>query len=84
MNAPKVSIGLPVYNGEPFLSKTIDAILTQTFNDFELIICDNASTDATETICRKYAAQDKRINYYQNCLCDRYVRSVERQAIALI
>ena len=65
MNTPKVSIGLPVYNGEPFLSETIDAILAQTFKDFELIICDNASTDATEKICRKYAAKDKRISYYR-------------------
>ena len=65
MNTPKVSIGLPVYNGEPFLSATIEAILAQTFKDFELIICDNASTDATETICRKYAARDKRISYYR-------------------
>ena len=65
MNTPKVSIGLPVYNGEPFLSETIDAILAQTFKDFELIICDNASTDDTERICRRYAARDKRISYYR-------------------
>ena len=66
MNTPKVSIGLPVYNGEPFIKETLDAILAQTFVDFELIICDNASTDATEKICQSYAAKDKRINYYRN------------------
>ena len=65
MYTPKVSIGLPVYNGEPFLSETLDAILAQTFKDFELIISDNASTDATETICHKYAAKDERIAYYR-------------------
>lgn len=66
MNNPKVSIALPVYNGELFLSKTLDAILAQTFADFELLICDNASTDATEKICRQYAAGDERISYYRN------------------
>jgi glycosyltransferase involved in cell wall biosynthesis len=66
MNNPKVSIALPVYNGEPFLGKTLDAILAQTFADFELLICDNASTDATEKICRQYAARDERISYYRN------------------
>ena len=66
MNNPKVSIGLPVYNGEPFLKETLDAILAQTFKDFELIICDNASTDATKKICCKYAAQDERISYYRH------------------
>lgn len=66
MNNSRVSIGMPVYNGEPFLRETLDAILAQTFRDFELIISDNASTDATEQICREYAAQDKRISYSRN------------------
>ena len=66
MNNPKVSIGLPVYNGEPFLSETIDAILAQTYEDFELIISDNASTDATKKICCRYAVRDKRVSYYRN------------------
>lgn len=63
---PKVSIGLPVYNGENFLSEEIDSILKQSFTDFELIIFDNASTDNTENICRKYALNDKRIRYFRN------------------
>jgi glycosyltransferase involved in cell wall biosynthesis len=66
MNNPQVSIGMPVYNGEPFLLETLEAILAQTYQDFELIICDNASTDNTEKICRQYAAQDKRISYYRH------------------
>lgn len=63
---PLVSIGLPVYNGEAFLKNTLEAILQQTFDNFELIISDNASTDATEQICSSYALQDKRIRYHRN------------------
>lgn len=63
---PRVSIGLPVYNGEVFLAETLNSILSQTFQDFELIICDNASTDQTQEICRKFARQDERIRYYRN------------------
>lgn len=62
----KVSIGLPVYNGENFIVDAIESILNQTFSDFELIISDNASTDATEAICRKYCSQDNRVKYYRN------------------
>lgn len=64
--APRVSIGLPVFNGEEFLSYAIGSILAQTYTDFELIISDNASTDGTEAICREYAASDRRIRYYRN------------------
>lgn len=60
---PKVSIGMPVYNGEPFIREALDSLLAQTFTNFELIISDNASTDGTEAICREYAAMDKRIRY---------------------
>jgi len=66
IQSPKVSIGLPVYNGENFVREAIDSILAQTFHDFELIISDNASTDSTEAICRAYANQDKRVRYYRN------------------
>ncbi|NER32003.1 MAG: glycosyltransferase family 2 protein [Symploca sp. SIO1C4] len=64
-NSPRISIGMPVYNGERFLQEAIDSILAQTFEDFELIISDNASTDRTEEICRAYATQDQRIHYYR-------------------
>jgi glycosyltransferase involved in cell wall biosynthesis len=60
---PLLSIGLPVYNGERFVGESIDALLRQTFSDFELIISDNASTDATAEICRRYAATEPRIRY---------------------
>lgn len=63
--APRVSIGLPVYNGERFLPEALDSLLDQTFEDFELIISDNASTDRTEQICRAYATRDERVRYYR-------------------
>ena len=63
--APRVTIGLLVYNGERFLNIALDSLLKQTFTDFELIISDNASTDATEGICREYAARDARIRYFR-------------------
>ena len=47
-NIPRVSVGMPVYNGERFIAQAIESILSQTFRDLELIISDNASTDATE------------------------------------
>ena len=60
---PRVSIGLPVYNGERYLAEALDSILAQDFGDFELIISDNASTDATRDICESYARIDRRILY---------------------
>src|SRR5215470_5950299 len=62
----RVSIGLPVYNGAHFLKEALDALLSQTFGDFELIISDNASTDGTQEICRAYASIDRRIRYYRH------------------
>ena len=63
---PRLSIGLPVYNGARFVRATIDSILAQTFADFELIVCDNASTDATPQICAEYAARDPRVRVHRN------------------
>lgn len=63
---PKVSIGLPVYNGARFVEATLVSLLSQTFDDFELIISDNASNDRTEDICKAYAAKDRRIRYFRN------------------
>ena len=62
-SVPRLSIGLPVYNGEDFLAESLDSLLGQTYEDFELIISDNASTDETADICRGYAKQDSRIRY---------------------
>jgi glycosyltransferase involved in cell wall biosynthesis len=60
---PKVSIGMPVYDGEAFLVDALDTLVSQTFTDFELIISDNCSSDGTESICREYANKDDRIVY---------------------
>jgi glycosyltransferase involved in cell wall biosynthesis len=63
---PRISIGMPVYNGEKHLKQAIDSILAQTFPYFELIISDNASTDRTREICLEYASKDSRVHYYRN------------------
>jgi|CXWL01.1.fsa_nt_gi glycosyltransferase involved in cell wall biosynthesis len=62
---PRVSIGLPVFNGERYLKEALTSLLSQTFTNFELIISDNASTDGTGKICAEYARQDQRIRYYR-------------------
>lgn len=60
---PLVSIGLPVFNGEAFLDEAIRAAMTQSFEDFELMLCDNASTDGTREICAEWSAKDARIRW---------------------
>lgn len=65
-NKPLVSVGLPVYNCASYLGDAVEAILQQTFTDFELIISDNASTDGTQAICEAFAARDKRVHYHRN------------------
>ena len=61
---PKLTIGMPVYNGELFIKKAIESILAQTFTDFELIISDNSSTDSTEKICQDFIDKDNRIQIH--------------------
>ena len=63
---PKLSIGIPVFNGEEFLPELLDSLLAQTFRDFEIVICDNASIDRTSKICGEYASRDSRIRYFRN------------------
>ena len=58
---PKISIILPVYNVEKYLSTCIESVLQQTFIDFELLLIDDGSTDGSAVICDKYAQQDNRI-----------------------
>ncbi|MFN2123668.1 MAG: glycosyltransferase family 2 protein, partial [Candidatus Promineifilaceae bacterium] len=61
-----VSIGLPVFNGEDYIAQAIESVVNQTYSFLELIISDNGSCDATETICRNYAAHDGRVRYYRS------------------
>src|SRR5258706_4754500 len=63
---PKVSIGLPVYNGATLLGRAIESLLAQTYLDFELIIADNCSTNGTVELCRDYVMRDSRIRLHQN------------------
>jgi glycosyltransferase involved in cell wall biosynthesis len=63
---PRVSIGLPVRNGQRFLSAALESLLAQTFSDFEVIVCDNASTDNTEQVARAFAARDPRVRYHRH------------------
>ena len=63
IKAPRLSIGLPVYNGERYLAESIEALLGQSYEDFELIISDNASTDSTADICASYARADSRVRH---------------------
>jgi len=63
---PRVSIGLPVFNGGEFLAAALDSLLAQSFRDFEIVISDNASTDATESLCHERARRDPRVHYYRN------------------
>lgn len=63
---PRLSVGLPVFNGEKYLRQAIESVLNQTYSDFELIISDNASTDRTQEICRDYLKKDNRIRYYRS------------------
>lgn len=57
---------MPVRNGQRFIREALDSLLGQSFEDFEIVISDNASTDRTETICREYASRDPRVRYHRN------------------
>jgi len=62
-DAPRLSIGLPVFNAEAYLEDALDSVLAQTYTDFELIISDNGSDDRTAAICHAYMQRDPRIRY---------------------
>jgi len=63
---PKISVLVPVFNGEPFLAECLDSVLAQDFADYELLIGDNGSTDGTVAIIERYAARDPRIRWWRN------------------
>jgi glycosyltransferase involved in cell wall biosynthesis len=58
---PRLSIGMPVYNGEKYMGRALDSVLADSFSDFELIISDNGSNDSTSSICDHYSRQDPRV-----------------------
>ena len=61
MEQPKISIIIPVYNGEVYLEDCVKSVLGQNFRDFEILLVDDGSTDSTWDICRRLAAADSRI-----------------------
>jgi len=63
---PLISIAMAVYNGEPYLKQQIDSILAQTFSEFELVICDDCSTDNSWDVLKSYSRCDQRISIYKN------------------
>jgi glycosyltransferase involved in cell wall biosynthesis len=69
MNAdrqPLVSVGVPVFNGEAGLARCLDGLLRQDYNNLEIIISDNGSTDATPAICEAYARRDPRVKWVRS------------------
>lgn len=64
--APRLTLGLPTYNGERYLAAAVDSLLAQTFTDFELLISDNGSTDGTQAIGEAYARADSRVRYVRH------------------
>ena len=64
--APLVTIGVPLYNEEHFIAKTLDSLLAQDYTHWEMIISDDASTDRSGKICERYVRKDPRIRYLRN------------------
>ena len=65
MNHPKISIIVPIYNKEDFLHRCIKSILSQSYENWELLLVNDGSTDASSSICKQYSTLDKRIDYYE-------------------
>jgi len=83
-NNPKITVGIPVFNGEKSIRRALDSVLSQTFLDFELVISDNASTDSTPLICQEYKRNDKRINLNLIITCARSLESETKNEISKI
>lgn len=66
MSRPRVTIGVPVYNGQKYIRFTLDSLVAQTFADLEILVTDNCSTDSTPQIVAEYAARDPRVKYIRN------------------
>lgn len=62
----RVTVGIPVYNGETMLEECLDCVLGQTFKDIKVVISDNASTDGSAEIYEAYAKKDSRVTFYRH------------------
>ena len=63
---PMVTIGMPVYNGADLIANAFESIRSQTYENLEIVVVDNASTDSTEETCRRFANSDPRVRYFRN------------------
>ncbi len=75
-----VSVALAAYNGSWYIRKQLNSILLQTFRDFELVVCDDASTDDTWDILCEYQEKDKRVRCYRNDKNLGFVKNFEKAA----
>lgn len=66
MNRPKITIGVPVYNGTPAIRECLTALENQSFESYEVLIFDNASTDETGVICREFSERLENFHYFRN------------------
>ena len=73
-----ISIVLPIYNGEKYMRQSIDSIIGQTYQNWELLIVDDSSTDGTAAIAAEYVQKDSRIQYYKNPQNMRLPRTLNR------
>ena len=64
----KISVIVPIYNGEKYLKKCLDSIVNQTFKEFELILVNDGSTDNSEIICEEYRRKDSTIVYLKKVM----------------
>ena len=77
-----ISVAMATYNGEKFIREQLDSILAQTITDWELIVCDDVSTDSTIAILEEYANKDGRIQIHKNKVNLGFKRNFEK-AISL-
>jgi len=66
MRTPLVSVLIPVFNGEPFLADCLESVLTQDFDDCEVLVSDDGSTDGSAALIERYARRDARIRWWRN------------------
>ena len=66
---PRVSVVLPAFDAQAFLRLAVESILDQTFSDFELVVVDDGSSDATPSILAEYAERDDRVHVFRQDNC---------------
>ena len=70
-NNPKISVLIPVYNGEKYLANTINSVINQTYDNWELIILDDESTDNSKKIIEEYASNNNKIKSWESLIFSR-------------